>query len=502
MDIKKYVKHALVSCTELCKLGMIDMYTLESEKQEEENLRGKLLSPINNQKDFKIGMGDEMVVLPTPTNIIKYAESGWPERLYIDEAVLWLIKNLNLKTIEETHEIMYYSNGVYKNKGDELCRAIMHKKFLGIMTEDGCPILDKKIMEEIINKIVYTTAVSIQEFDTDLDIINMKNGLFNWRTMNFFEHSPDYLTSIQIPVYYDRDAKCPIIDEVLHDIVEEKYYKLCLEFIAYLLYRRYDIQKAIILYGPGATGKSWFLDLCKNFVGLENCATETMQALTENTFAASHLYRKLLNECGDLDAETLRNTGIFKQLSSKNTVTVQEKFKIGFQMCNFAKMLFATNIIPKVNDKTSGFIRRIIIIPFTRVFREDEYNEDRINCIDNQQEISGLFNLVIPLLAPLIERQKFTNVPSNEDIAKMYNKASDTVATFLEERIFEDCTSYINKKKMYANYEKFCKDHWVVPMGSNKFATSLLKNAGYIRAGNRVSKEGKRVPVWLNCNFT
>lgn len=444
---------------------------------------------------------DKMVVLPTPQGLIKYSESGWPEKLYIDECVTYLIENLHLKTIIDNHKIMWYDNGVYRSGGDEIAKQALTKICFKIMTEDGESIIDKKIMDEIITKIIYLTSVKLEYFDNDINIINMANGLYNWQTGEFTKHSPDYLSLIQIPISFDKYAICPMIEIVMNDIVDKRYYTLCLEFIAYLLYRGYDIQKAILLYGPGATGKSWYLDLCKNFVGLQNCATESMQALSHDKFAAAGLFMKLLNECGDLDAENLRNTGTFKKLSSKDTLSVQKKFQDAFQFNNFAKMLFGTNIIPPTNDKTSGFIRRVIIIPFTRVFREDEYDEKRIVCNSDPKELSGLFNLVIPLLKPLLERMKFTNNPTNEEVARLYHSASNTIESFAEDRIYEDPISYINKEKMYETYVLYCKEHMSMPATRNAFSRDICRMANYIRGGSRNGKQNKRVPVWLNCNF-
>jgi len=452
------------------------------------------------QQPFRNEIGN-VIVLPAPNGLIVYGPDGFPEKLLIDEAVTYLIRELHIKTIETNHIMMYYKNGVYKEGGDELCKQLLIKFFHGLITNQNESIIDRKILDEIINKIIYLTPVKLQDFDADIALINMKNGIYNWQTGEFHKHTPDYLSSIQIPIEYRKHAKCPTIEMVLKDCVYNKYYILCLEFIAYLLYRGYDIQKAIILFGPGRTGKSWYLDLCKNFVGLENCSTESMQALSHDKFAAANLFRKLLNECGDLDSEMIRATGTFKKLSSKDVITVQKKFQDSYQMANFAKMLFASNMMPPTNDKTTGFIRRVIIIPFTRIFREDEYDEKRIRCNEDKIELSGLFNLVIPYLKPLLERMKFTNNPSNEEVAALYNSASNTVESFAEERIYEEPTSFISKERLYNTYVLYCRQHFCIAAPRNAFSREFAKIANYVKPGNRLNTSNKRVPVWLYCNF-
>lgn len=439
--------------------------------------------------------------LPTIKPLICYdADEIYPVKIYVDRAVDYLLDVLHVVAIKETNQLMYYFNGKYHDNGNEVVRHLLVRCFHNILTEEGDCILDRKVIEEIVNKITHINTKSITKFDNNIDIINMKNGLFNWKTGEFYKHTPDYYSTIQIPIEYNPDADCPIIKEVLSDIVDKKYYWLCLEFIAYLLYKGYDIQKSIILFGPGQTGKSWYLDLCKNFVGLENCSAESMQALSHDKFSPANLFRKLLNECGDLDATTLKATGTFKKLSSKDTLSIQRKFENAFPFNNFAKLLFATNILPKVDDKTTGFFRRIIIILFLRVFREDEYDENRVNANSNPSELSGLFNLVIPLLKPLLDSMKFNNAPTTDEVIKLYNSAANTISIFAEENLIEEPSSYIPKERMYEAYKRFCCACMATPVTKNTFAKELQRECDFIKSGSRTC-HNKRFPAWLNVGF-
>ena len=60
--------------------------------------------------------------------------------------------------------------------------------------------LSNKALKEIKGHITRSCYHNREDFDKDLNIINMKNGLYNIQTGEFREHSPDYLSMIQIPV--------------------------------------------------------------------------------------------------------------------------------------------------------------------------------------------------------------------------------------------------------------------------------------------------------------
>ncbi|HET7642255.1 MAG TPA: hypothetical protein VFK40_02005 [Nitrososphaeraceae archaeon] len=47
-------------------------------------------------------------------------------------------------------------------------------------------------MSEVMKFIMRKTYVNLEEFDSNIDIINLKNGLYNWKTDEFLPHSPDY----------------------------------------------------------------------------------------------------------------------------------------------------------------------------------------------------------------------------------------------------------------------------------------------------------------------
>jgi hypothetical protein len=140
-----------------------------------------------------------------------------PVAISIHETVDEIRKIIPLVTIEETGAMLRYKDGVYVQGGEAKLEALLHTSFHGFEPFDP-EIMPKKVIAHLKG----LTMVSKDKFDDNLDIINMKNGLYNWREKILYRHSPNYLSLIQIPVKYDPDAKCTRIETVLTRVMSAK----------------------------------------------------------------------------------------------------------------------------------------------------------------------------------------------------------------------------------------------------------------------------------------
>ena len=71
-------------------------------------------------------------------------------------------------------------------------------------------------------------------------------------------HSKNFLSTIQLPVKYEPDARCPDWERFVGDTFPEDAQDLAWEIAAWLIFPT-PVQKAVILTGEGANGKSRFL---------------------------------------------------------------------------------------------------------------------------------------------------------------------------------------------------------------------------------------------------
>ncbi len=403
-----------------------------------------------------------------------------PWKLNIPETAKWLIENYPVKTILENKDMLYYYEGAYRPYGEQYIETILNQQF-GDMLNDKCnPILNSTAESSILNRIRIGTYRHAADFDNNIDLINMDNGLYNWRTQKLEPHTSEYASMIQIPTLYDPNAECHAINEMLSKVLTGKNIKKIKEFAGYCLYRGYPIQKAFMLYGPGGSYKSTTASIIQAMLGDENCSSVAFQqigGLYPDKFASADLYGKMMNFCGDLDNQPIYYTGVFKSLTSgMDRVRAEFKHINSFNYINYAKIIFATNEIPVIHDRTTGLTRRfeVIIMNHTELL-----DDDLLMRIRQPEELSGFFNECVSLLPDLLDRGDFTAAMSLDKIEDILRSAANPAESFIDKCIEEKHDEYISKDALYELYKKYCVRYNAVPESNIKFGKKLVDHMGW-----------------------
>ena len=83
-----------------------------------------------------------------------------------------------------------------------------------------------------------------------------------------------------------------------------------------------------------------------------------------NNFRVGMLHNKLVSLSGDISSQPLKDSDLFKQIVGGDEITIEGKYDKPFKDAVFTTMLFSANTLPRTPDTTSGFYRRLCIIPF------------------------------------------------------------------------------------------------------------------------------------------
>lgn len=415
------------------------------------------------------------------------------------ELARWILNYVPVICVVETREVLTYINGRYMSNGEEFIHRVLVEYLAPYVKKGGNTAYSDHLFREVLSIIRGMSYRYIRQFDEDLDIINLKNGLLNIKTLELSPHTPDYPTRIQHPVEYDPKATCPNAEKVIRTIFKEKDHNKILEFIGYCLYRGYPVQKAFILLGPGGTGKTHFIDIVCRMIGDQNVSSASVHDLENDRFASAELFQKCVNQYDDMEQSTLANINMLKMLTSdKARVRAQRKNQHPFDFVNFAKMVFSTNRLPRVNDDTTGFFRRIEIFHMDHVFREGDQDPELLERAIRPEELSGLLNLVIPYLWNLLERRKFSNAFSIEDMRTQYLTASDPITSFVEGYIEEDPDSDTVKSDVYEAYTIFCMLNKIDIPSKTKFFRDFTKAVPWQRISSVKNINGNNKAVWLH----
>jgi putative DNA primase/helicase len=435
-----------------------------------------------------------------PTKYLEKTDDGIPVCISTDKCAKAIEEEMHIKTIGK--EMYFYENGVYRSGGEDIIRTYLSKMFFGIKDIDCESVSTQKAQNEIVYKLKALTRVKLNEFDKNIFIINMKNGLYNWNTGEFKEHTSEYPSLIQIPVIYNLEATCENIDKMLHIAAREKDIPKLYEFVAYMLYRGYPIQKLMVLFGPPHTGKSVFENIIVKFIGDENKSSISLQDMSRDKHAVVGFHGKLANISSELTNEMLNNTGMIKRLTSNtDIINARDLYKSWINFINFAKFLFATNILPPIGEDIAAFAKRVDMAIFDHVYTE--HDQEFLDLLTTPQELSGLFNKVIKLLPDLIKRNAFTNQLTIAEATKLYSERSIPEEHFLNKFVHELPEDYAIKEDLYTSYVKYCSKVKLTP-------TTIIKFGKYTKKYFDMSNEDMRAKrtvagitfaVWPNIRF-
>jgi putative DNA primase/helicase len=361
------------------------------------------------------------------------------------------LQRYNFKTMNDNREIYIYQDGVYLPNGESIIREEVRAKLADKTTSH--------LVTEVLEHVKDLTNTQRQAFNLNVDLICLENGVYDLETGQLQPHSPNVLFLQKHPIDFDPNAQCPKIEEFLKQILsrtedQETIYQL----IGYCLYRSHKIQKAFMLVGSGANGKSTLLNLIKRFLGQNNITSTSLQELESNRFALARLLGKNANVYPDLPAQALFTTSRFKGTTGGDPLTAEHKFGKDFNFENYAKFIFSANAIPRSDDESDAFFRRWIIVTFPNKFEGQNCNLDLLEQLSTPEELGGLLNKALEGLKTLLAEGKFKSGKQVEDVREEYIRKSDPIQAFVWDRLEIDPDTHVSKIELYASFQGYCKD--------------------------------------------
>ena len=313
----------------------------------------------------------------------------------------------------------------------------------------------------------------VRELNANPYLINVRNGLYNVIENTLTEHSPQYLSTVQLNISYVPDAKCPMFLKFLHDALSDAQVYLVQEILGYFLIPVNRAQKSFVIVGEAGAGKSLLLLVLNDILlGRENVSNVSWQSLNER-FKTAELFGKLANIFADLPTKNIDDNGIFKALVGEDYLTVERKNKNPFSFQPYARLLFSCNKIPKnYGDKSEGFYRRLIIIRFSHAVPENKRDPDLLEKF--RTEADGIFLFALEGLRRLMNQHyKFSVTSENLDELQKYREESNSVLSFVKDCCELDSTGEVGRSELYTRYKAYCEDAGLTPYAQRTFNAEL-----------------------------
>jgi putative DNA primase/helicase len=359
-----------------------------------------------------------------------------------------------------------YDGGVYRPDGEVFARARV-REYLG----------DQFRRAHADEVLAWLRSWEPVNADTQSEsLLNVTNGLLDWRTGRLEPHTPDVFSTAQLPVQWDPGAACPAIDRFLAEALPADVIELVEEVAGYALYPGNPLRRALLFLGPTATGKSILLRLLRALVGDCNVSAVALQDLADKRFAAAELYGKLANIAGDLDARAVTRSDVFKMATGGDPISAERKFGQPFTFVSSALFSFSANEAPISADQTDAWFGRWLVVPMDRRVPEERVDPKLGEKLTTPGELSGFLLRAVAGLCRVMERGRFAPPKSVEGAGEQYREKLDSVRGFVAEECVVHPEAWVPRPVLCRRYRGWCDETRRLAVSDVRFNDHLRTN--------------------------
>jgi putative DNA primase/helicase len=317
-------------------------------------------------------------------------------------------------------------------------------------------------------------AVVPSEMDADAFLLNCKNGVVNLKTGELREHNRADLITRLAPVAYDATARSELWDRFLEESTggDQELVEFLQRAAGYSLTGSVTEEVLFFVHGPGASGKSTYLESMKASLGdyakvadFESFITRHDSGTVRNDIAELAGRRFVVSievEQGKRLAE-----GLVKMLTGGDTVRARFLYQEAFDFVPQFKLWLAANHAPRVRDNDTAMWRRILRVPFECIVpksRRDPTLKARLR----DPVMSGPAILAWAVEGCLRWQQEGLRVPEIvEQATEQYRLDMDPLRQF-----FEDCCTFGPEVRCANAALRTAYEAWAKAVGESRLLDS------------------------------
>jgi P4 family phage/plasmid primase-like protien len=314
--------------------------------------------------------------------------------------------------------------------------------------------------------------------------VGMKNGLLRlddlleWKTEVLEAHSPAWFSRVCLTYEFDAKADCRKWKAFLDRNLEGDQERIALlqEWFGYCLAADTSQQRFMMLQGEGSNGKSVVCAVLTAVLGDANVSHVPLENFGER-FALGGTLGKLANiasEVGEIDRVA---EGQLKQFTSGDRMTFDRKGIQPVEAMPTARLVLATNNLPRFSDRSGGIWRRLLLLPFQIEIGRGE----RVPGMDkpawwvNSGELPGIFNWAVEGLRRLNKQGQFTGAKLSQEALEQHRTDCNSARAFLKENCFESPTAAVATGRLYERYQEWCKRNGYQAFGEKAFGKEVAR---------------------------
>ncbi len=383
------------------------------------------------------------------------------------------------------HKVIYLFTGKYwleTNDEDIRRRLSRISEKLGFYSPGVAATSEfkKKLFAQFMDTGIDEAAAVVK---SDTVLINLNNGTLEIKgeSVELRPHNRDDFLTYALSYDYDPVAVAPVFERFMSEVLPDQLVRDVLqEFLGFVFTTDSKLEKCAVLYGGGANGKSVFFEVISRLMGKQNMSYKSLGDICQKGDKGNNhraeIEGKLINYSSEI-SPVGADYDIFKGLVSGEPVAARRLFKDVYTFANTAKLMFNANKLPADTERTHGFFRRFLIIPFgVTIAKENQDAHLHTRIIKN--ELPGVMNWTIEGLKRLLITGNFTKCEAIDDALETYKKESNSGLLFIEEySITKEINGFTSNHDIYNSYTHFCNKN-----GYKRFSQQTLSRE-FITAG-------------------
>jgi len=159
-------------------------------------------------------------------------------------------------------------------------------------------------------------------------------------------------------------------------------------------------------------------------------------------------------------------------------LTIERKNRDPFVFRPFAKLIVSCNNLPQTGDRSRGYFRRWIILPFTETFtgaKRDPLLAQKII----ETELSGVLNWAIGGFKALRNAGGFIEPDASREALAEYRRDSDSTIAFAEDCIRQlPDTTGTSLSEVFDAYKKWMREANLEALGRTNFRKAIERTLG------------------------
>lgn len=346
-------------------------------------------------------------------------------------------------------------------------------------------------VETLINGAKSHNAIRLCDLDRSRNLLNVQNGVIDLDTGALWEHDPGLYLSKVANVNYDPDADSSVWENFMNEIMKKNkndiqyLQKVC----GYCLTGETNQEKAHFAVGDGRNGKTVFAETYASMLGdyADHISPESLaQKKSYSGSNASPDIAKLIGKRFVIASEPPKkmflDESLFKTITGRDTITTRPLYRDPVTFEPEFKLFLVANHLPIISDDVVFSSGRVVVIPFTRTFSEDEQDKTLKDRLRSPEVLSGILKWCIEGLR--LYRAEGLKAPETiRNATSDYQRRSDKIGNFIDECLERDDKRSVTVSSVYEEYKSWCISGGMGVDGKRSFIADL-------RSKNMVSDRG------------